>query len=653
VSDLLNGESAALATVAELVILCLAGFIFSRRRGNTYAEACAYGLVATLMALSFLLQLMFIVRLPNASILFEFLLTLLASRYVLRHRIELLRGWTAVRALYSGSPLVCTAIGLPLVYLALQALIIPPTATDWQPLGQVMEYNRHRTLFNTDIPGLPTPFSQTFSPLNIWILPSLFLRFQTDLGIGLLGFMAYLAIGFSVYALSRRYAWPPTAAMTSIVVISLPRLVYLSTSPGFEIIPVATALFCLLTAFRAVESPNLQDLYLLVLGVLFMISGTFMNLVFPLVLAPLACILLFRRHGATTWWKMITSRPYLLLMFFIPAAIFSQLWLLLIGITAAGNSSALPVSAPVAFNSDGIQGALANALRYALQSIHFTRPVDNLLNWSTGFSLTGTLQKINDSLVMPIFGNRGAAAGFRISWIPDEKLSWFGPFGFLLILPAVGYAVRRAPRRLKAVSIALIGYIFLVSLIPAWHPENVRYFDVFFVYGGICVAFFLPPWRLSRSRRRVLVVISASLLLYAGICNNQKPAFGFLTEESPGSIWQTSDWGRNRFWAAREIYGDGRLEAVRKLVAADNRLWLIYTEYSRTYPFLLAFPNARSLPAMSVSPGTIELLRKVNAQFIMFIDCPAPPWIENRYGKRIWSSAPRRLKQTGLLVHID
>ena len=101
--------------------------------------------------------------------------------------------------------------------------------------------------------------SQALPSLNILILPHLFLRCQTDWGVGILGFMAYLSISFSTYALSRRYAWPPTAATASIIVLSLPRLVYLSTSPGHEIIPTATALFCLLALFRAVESPNLPN----------------------------------------------------------------------------------------------------------------------------------------------------------------------------------------------------------------------------------------------------------------------------------------------------------------------------------------------------------------------------------------------------------
>ena len=652
-SELLNGEFAAWTAVAELVILCLAGYTFFRRRGNTLSEACAYGLVTTLMMLSLFFQLAYMIRLPNASFVFEIALVILASGYIIKNRQELLHGAIAVRVLYKGAPLASTVIGLLLLYLALQALAIPPTATYWQPLGQVLLYARHRTLFPADIQGIAAPFTQTFSPFNTLILPHLFLRFQTDWGVGLLGFMAYLSVGFSTYALSRRYSWPPTAATASIIVISMPRLVYLSTSPGYELIPAATALFCLLAVFRAVESPNLADLYLLVLGLLFMLSGTFMNLVFPLVLAPLACILLFRRHGATAWWKLLSTRPYLMLMFLIPAVVFSQLWYPIIGLSANGNISAPPAPPSAAFNSDGIQGALANMLRYTLQSIHFTRPVDSLLNWETGFSPTAALQKIYDNLLVPILGNRGAVTAFRIAWVPNEKLSWFGPFGFLMILPAVGYAIRRAPRRLKAVSVTLIAYVFLVSLIPAWHPDNVRYFDVFFVCGGICIAFFLPPWRLNRSRRRVLVVISASLMLYAGICNDNKPAFNFLSEKAAGSIWQASSWGRNRYGATREAYGDDRLAKVRKQVTAENHLWLIYTDFSLAYPYLLIYPNARTLPIKAFNPDMSAHLRKRNTEFIMFIDCFPPPWITNHFGKTLWSIPSGRLTLPGALLKVD
>ena len=292
-------------------------------------------------------------------------------------------------------------------------------------------------------------------------------------------------------------------------------------------------------------------------------------------------------------------------------------------------------------------------MRYTLQSIHFTQPIDSLLNWTTGFSPTETLQNLHDRLIVPILGNRGAADVVRISWLPDEKLSWFGPFGFLLVMPAVGYAARKAPRRLKAISIALIGYFFLLALIPAWRPENVRYFDVFFVCGGICIAFFLPPWRLSRNRRHFLVFICAGMMLYAATCNIHKPALGWPLGKTGGSIWQSSGWGLNRSFAAKNIYGDDRLEKTLPLADTGERLWLIYTDFSFTYPFLLHLPNARILSATKVTPGVVDQLRDGGAEFLIFIDGAPPSWIEKGFGETIWLKTTGAQRRPGAIVHFD
>lgn len=644
-------QNAAWAVAAELIILSLAGFIFFRRRGNTVAEACAYGLLSALMTLSFLLQLFFMVGLPAAALAVEIPLSFFAAGYVSKHRKVLVQGWRSIRDLYSRAPLAGAAFGLLAVYLAFQAYIIPPIADYWQPLGQILLYGRHDALFSNDV--MPAPLLTAMAPANTLVLPYLFLRFQTDLGVGLLGFMAYIAIGCSAYALSRRYSWQPTAATVAVIIISMPRLVYLSTSPGYAIIPAATALFCLLAAFRAIESPNLSDLYLMGLGIFFMMSGSFMNHVFPLILIPLTGILLFRRHGLHTWWAMVSNRPFLLLAFLIPAVVFSHVWLLLPDTAGGGTVPGTLTAPPVALNDDGIQGALANALRYILQSFHFTQPIDKLLNWTTGLSLTETLQYLHDRLIAPILGDRGAADVVRISWLPDEKLSWFGPFGFLLVLPAVGYAAKKAPRRLKAVSIALVGYFFLLALIPAWLPENVRYFDVFFVCGGICIAFFLPPWRLSRNRRHVLVFICAGLMLYAAICNFHKPAFSWPFGKTGGSIWQTSGWGLNRSFAADNAYGDDRLERTLALADSGEGIWLAYSEFPLAYPFLLNLPSARIISVTEITPRVLDRLRDGGPDLLVFIDAPLPSWIEKDFEKTIWPKATGTQRRPGGLVKID
>ena len=671
-----GGVVAAGGAIAELIILSLSGFILFRRCGNTVAESCAYGLIATLMGLSFVFQSAFLFHLPAASLVIEAIVTTLALAFIVHRRSDLRPALTAVKSLWSRHPLMCSMIVIVWSYLALLALVIPPGTIYWQSIARVLEFESHHTLFPAGVSTLTGGNQGLPASANILILPHLFLRFHGDVGLGLLGFAAYLSIGFSVYALSRRYAWPSTAFTVAVIVLSMPRMVYLATSPGYEIIPTAVALFCLLAVFRTVESPNVRDLYLLLLGLVFMISKATLQLTFPLVLVPLAGLLLFRRHGMMTWWHLVAARPSILLLFSIPALIFSPLLPLVHRLLANGGSDGTRILSTVVYNNDGLQGTAANAIRYLLQSIDLTPPVDNLLKWAMGFSVSGLLQRVYETLVAPVFDGRGAAVAFQIAWGADERFSWFGPFGFVLILPAVVYAVRRAPRRLKAVAVALVGYFFLVALIPAWQPENVRYFDVFFLCGSVCTAFFLPPWRLSRKGRRVLMTIGAGLLVYAAACNEHKPAFTLpngLTSPgtgtyraaprpggnraarpiiSAGSIWTASDWGRKRCWAAPLIYGDDRVEAAGRLVDKSERLWLIYEDSSLTYPFLRRFPAAETAPLREITREMMTSSRGRRIAYLMFVDCSPPQWLDGRDGTLLWKATLDTARVPGALIHL-
>jgi len=343
---------------------------------------------------------------------------------------------------------------------------------------------------------------------------------------------------------------------------------------------------------------------------------------------------------------------------------------------ANGGRDGTRILTKMVYNNDGLQGTVANAIRYLLQSIDLTPPVDNLLKWAMGFSVSGLLQRVYETLVAPVFDGSGTAAAFQIAWGADERFSWFGPFGFVLILPAVVYAVRRAPRRLKAVAVALLGYFFLVALIPAWRPENVRYFDVFFLCGSVCSAFFLPPWRLSRKGRRVLMAIGAGLLVYAAVCNERKPAFTLpsgLTSPgagayraapragdkrtagpiiSAGSIWTACDWGRKRCWAAPLIYGDDRVESVDRLVDKSKRLWLIYEDSSLTYPFLMRFPTAETIPLREITREMVTSSRGRGVTYLMFVDCSPPRWLDGRDGTLLWKAARDTAKVPGALIHL-
>jgi hypothetical protein len=266
-----------------------------------------------------------------------------------------------------------------------------------------------------------------------------------------------------------------------------------------------------------VEQPNLKDLLFLILGLLFGISGEVMCLAFPLILTVLSCVILSRRHGVAAWGAILIRRPVIAISAIFPAAVFSQCWLFLYNALYRGDW----VGSPAYFipNPDGLTGAFANFLRYILESAHFTRLADIIFSWMMGFSLTGIFQNFYDIFLFPVFGNSGATIPFVIQWVPDGSLSWFGPFGFLLILPAVFYTILRGHRRLKAVAIGLVVYIYIVSLVAAWEPGNARFLTIFYVCGGFCAAYILPPWRFTKTGKGILRSVSAFLLFYACICN--------------------------------------------------------------------------------------------------------------------------------------
>lgn len=482
---------AAPAMAGEAGLLTAGAYVVFRGWGYTLAEAAGCSIVSAFMALSFLLQCAAMLGEPGVLWMPEALLILLAAGGVWRKRRVLIQTARSVFG-FARSHRACLALAPALLFLGTMSLILP-TELD------------HR--FDLLPPDL------LLRPVNHTLLPHLFLRFGSDIGPDLFGFMAYLSVGFSTYALARRYAWPPIAFTVTLVVMTMPRLVWQTTTFGPEIIPAAAALCCLVCIYRLVEVPDVRDLALLTMAIPFTFSANPLGGAAPAILLPLAAVLLFRRHGALIWRSMVVNHRLAFLLVSAPVVVFSQIWLFIRHAVQGALWMAPP--AGIAPNPDGIQGATANALRYLLESAHFTRPVDWLCNWAFDFRLTGFLHWLNDLLIRPLFGGDGAAVPFRIVWAPTGPLSGFGPFAFLLVLPGVVYALVRGDRHIKTIALGLLGYLYIVTLTTAWMNGNEQYFTLFCACGGFCTAFLLPPWRLTRRWKQGLQLLCLLLMGYA------------------------------------------------------------------------------------------------------------------------------------------
>lgn len=480
-----------LLSTAEMAVLTLAGFLAFRSQNASLAEAAAYALFLPLMALSLVLRISFVFGWFWIAFTMEAAMILLAGYGIYRFKAQL-------PALFLGIAHVAKVHPIAVILLAVGGLIL---------IG--------KALFFTATPPCGLDPSSFGGSGNSDLLCHFWDRFGNRQGNGLFGLGAYATILFGTYALARRYAWPATAITVTLIVAGMPRLVYLVTAGGMEIFSTAAAVFSVLAIYRTIEHPNTQDLFLLVWGLLFSLSSDVFSMAFPIIMVPLCLLLMYRRHGFYTWWVMIKKQRVAMGMVLLLVLLISPLSGVIANIIGGSNdTAAFHLPAPP-LNQDGIVGALANSVRYNLESIHLTVPIDRIFLRIFGLSPVALLQGAHDNLLAPGFTNQGAAARFKIVWDIGAGLCWFGPFAFFLVLPAMFYSALRAPRRLKAVAVTLLGYFYLMALIPAWVPGNARLFTLFFVTGGYFVAFLLPPWRLSRRQRNLLTILNGMLFFYA------------------------------------------------------------------------------------------------------------------------------------------
>jgi hypothetical protein len=504
----------------ELIVWISAFLLFFLHRGNSFAEAASYAIISTLMMLSFIFQVSFIVGIPAVSFFLEATLTIGAVTLIFVLKNHFKRIWEILKFVFVKQPPAITALFVAFAYLAFLACVTVPDTAHMELFVKMRLYEQYETFF------LPNDSGENYAlfPVNTVVLSHLFSRAGSQAGIGIFGFLAYLSIGFSTYALSRRYAWPATAFTVTFIVLSLPRLVFLSTTPGEEILPAAISLFCILAIYRALEHPEIQDLILLILGILFSISGNFLCLAFPVILIVLACLLFIRRHGTVTWTSLMTRYWKLSLASLIPILVFSQIWLFAFNIVQYGGwLGASDLASDMPLKENVLLGALANLVRYFFEIIHLTQPVDMFLKWAVGFSFNELLMKTYNFFFAPLFGSSGTAVPFALTWMSNGRLSWFGPFGILFVIPSIIMAMFRGHRRLKAIAVALAGYVYIIALVVAWRPGNAQFFTIVFTCGGFCVSFLLPPWRFTTGGKKCLQLISILLLIYVCLFYVEKP----------------------------------------------------------------------------------------------------------------------------------
>lgn len=503
-----HGLLANIVLIAFVALIGGGGCVLFQRHGCTLSESVAFSLMTALMIQAWIGQ---VLMLAGLSSFYLYILALCAlaglkpasefprvSRSHFRAAVSFARSYPlAVSGLILVWGYGAMAFAWPI--LRLQGAVLESLDPLWRHCGTVFTFQR-------TAPAMALPVLNHIVFMAPW-QPSLVLAWAN--------LAAYVVIGFGTYALARRYAWPPMAITVTLLVVSMTRLVHQCLTAYSELLPAAVALTAILALYRAVERPQRADLAMLICTIAFSVSGGRLCYLMPAILIGLSLVLLGRRHGIPSWGRNAGRRFGGLLATTAVLIVFSQA--VVVGANLAAGQAWIGGTNwdRVVFNADVPMGAVANLARYCALAIDLPDVIDRACRWSLGFSLLGSIKVFYHWTVNAALDGRGAAQAFDWSWTAPHRLAWFGPSGFLLVIPSVLIAFWRGPRRLKATALAIVFYAVLIALIVAWRPENVRLMTPFFVCGGFCMAFALPPWRLSRNGRLLLQVLGVLVVVHA------------------------------------------------------------------------------------------------------------------------------------------
>ncbi|WP_319524400.1 hypothetical protein [uncultured Desulfosarcina sp.] len=496
----------ALGLIAETMVFVMAGFAWFRSKGYTLAEAYAGAVVTVFVIFSLIHQCSLLVGSPWPGAIMEASVLAAVLLYRRRWLPQVRTGLESLRAMLRREI-------LPSWIILTAGLLMLGVVILGDPRAAFLPSNPMPPELLTFGYGDGQKALAEVGPIPVLNAPALFfhtVRFGLAARACGFGLLAYMAIGCCAYALARRYAWPPMALTVALLVLSMPRLVWLGLWPTSELIGATAVAFSLVLIYRLLEQHQPADLRLFAISILFSIDSNAMSIVLVAVMVFLLLVVMIRRHGWLLFREMVVARPLAGAMVLLPVLGLAQVPVGLLNL-AHGH----PLLGPrVAVDNGGIVEAGANLVRYLFASVDATEPIQKMLNWLLGVDLHGLLAAVYNALVLPVFTGAGVQASFAPLFSGSGQMA-FGPFAGLLVLPAMAHALMRGPRRLKALSLAWVGYLYVAALVAAWHPANLAILTPLFAAGGFVVAFSLPPWRLRRRGMRLLQIDFALLLAWA------------------------------------------------------------------------------------------------------------------------------------------
>ncbi len=598
--------------------------LFFRRHHYELPEAVVFAVLVLFAVYSAAFQVFFLVGLYRYSFFLDIILNSFSIYYIIKNRAILFHDFHQTLIFWCVHRKLLFPFGGILLYLFLQALLLPPSEYDSMVhnLSRVLLMRQEGSLFLTNY----TTFNQVGFLVGADILHFLFLRWPSDWFLGIFSFLSYLSVLLATFSLVRaQSADDRLALLTTLIIASLVELVLQSTSTKNDLPLTAMATASFLAAMRVLSRGDALSLALLGTA---LALGSDMKAYFLGFSVPFGALLLVAYGPALTQAATTGGRRgwgYLLL----PALLLALLVLFLgVNLTNYGTLFGTPANVRWHQNPDGWQGALANACRYFIQILGLPRQLGGAWLEEGVMAQLGPKKEVG---LAPQTLHLEERYQITLSLFrpPNEAWSWYGPLAFVLILPALGYALLKGNTFLKITAWSLVLFFAAVCWQIGWMPWNNRFFSLFFGASGLGLGFFLQRvW--PRKWDAVWIGLAFLCLGYAALFNYPKPFF---------DLRQVGLWVHRHLVPFEEMAGKG--EGDRRFYRLPIFTWVNLIPQRDMYCWRHYQDERLTVFAREVKPHSRVLMIADDSAWLF-------PYLVRRPDLIFTVVNPERLKEVGL-----
>ncbi|MAT43977.1 MAG: hypothetical protein CL609_16710 [Anaerolineaceae bacterium] len=350
----------------------------------------------------------------------------------------------------------------------------------------------------------------------------------SDHFVGFVQWFAQAAAMICVFGIARLLkASRPQAALAALVLAALPIIQLQSTTTQNDL--VAGALFAISFYFFFLAIQENRNILFVISGLALGVGiGTKQTIIFLLPGFGLAILMVWLIFKRTTFNKIFVFASSVLVSFLLIGSV-------IFFINQRAYQNPFGPKSAVSHATQGLSNASDHLL---LNSFRFLYQMADPIGLPERFAAAGIDIKASlagpvfNALNIPIESDIATAPGhpfsFTMKHYLQEDEAWFGPIGFLILIPAVILGLifgikRKEPIR---ISIFLVAFGFLICDVlfrPGWDPFQGRYFIPVVAVAAPLLALWVSPGWWRRLIGLFIVLVSIVVLYKTTFSNPAKP----------------------------------------------------------------------------------------------------------------------------------